>query len=109
MNSYRSDVNPCNFKSLTKSRVEFDVIFINKIWNDDISAQDLLSKLSRAVPYFYSRYPKMFKTKFHAINYGNAVPIDRAYRYLNNLSKIDIFYDSLSSIIIRDKLKNCNN
>jgi len=70
-----------------------------------IDAPDLLAKLSLAVPSFYSRNPQTFKTKFHTTNYGYAAPLDHACQSINNMSNIDIFNDSLPSLILN--LKNC--
>jgi len=64
MSSIRCGINPNNFRSLTERRVEFDVTFIYKVLYNVIDAPDLLSKLSLAVPYFYSRYLQTLKLIF---------------------------------------------
>ena len=101
MVSFRCGTNSTYLKSLTERRINFDVTFIFKLFNGLIDAPDLLSKLPLAVPSYNSRYPIIFKCKFHATNYGYAAPLDRACRTLNNISNVDLFFDSLPSILYK--------
>lgn len=60
-----------------------------------IDLPDLLAKLLFAVPSFNSRYLVTFTNKFHSIIYDYTYLLECECRTLNNLSKADIFHDSL--------------
>lgn len=92
---------PISNPSLCERQVEFDVTFIDNVFNGIIDVPDLMTILPLSVSPYYLRISPTFKTKCYLTNYSWYAKrsLNRVRRTVNGLVNVNLFYGYLPSSI----------